>query len=430
MTYTPTTWVNNNPPAIDAANLNKMETGINRAQGDVMILYGATADIPATDPNLVGRLYYESDLLKRCWRDNGAGWDLVATSGAAYPALLLATGQKTAYSCFDDGDQELGVGKGYTVTATAGNSLIQVAHYAAATITFEDSDKSITDSASGLVTFLNADTIVIKGSVSNDGTYTIASGGATAGHFHVTEVLVDEVAGRYVSFYKQTSHSNAVVQDTKTGRMWSRTNSTGERVGVLSNGDLNWYDVATRFAKYNVASTVSCIMPGNIFRIIGGAGSTQFHVGDCIMVAGFANAVNLLPNYYITAAADNGANFDITVNPGNEVLIAEGAVGDTIYLNCRGIYNYRAGACLANLSLYADWRIPNKTEAMSLMDDQAPDSSPNAVAFPGWGTPGMWTSTSEPNNPATQAMYAYYADASTRNASKTVATCNIALVRS
>ena len=79
MTYTPTTWVDNAAPAIDADNLNNMETGIERAQGDIMVLFGATADIPATDPTLVGRLYFEDDLLKRCWRDNGAGWDLVAS---------------------------------------------------------------------------------------------------------------------------------------------------------------------------------------------------------------------------------------------------------------------------------------------------------------------------------------------------------------
>ena len=31
MAYTPTTWVNNSTPALNAANLNKMETGIDEA---------------------------------------------------------------------------------------------------------------------------------------------------------------------------------------------------------------------------------------------------------------------------------------------------------------------------------------------------------------------------------------------------------------
>ena len=78
MTYTPTTWVLNSAPALTAIQLNRIEHGIDIAQGDVMVLYGTTAAIPATDPELVGRLYFESDLLQRVWRDNGAGWDQVA----------------------------------------------------------------------------------------------------------------------------------------------------------------------------------------------------------------------------------------------------------------------------------------------------------------------------------------------------------------
>ena len=75
MTYAPKTWVDGE--CLEAADLNPMEAGIDRAQGDVMKLYGLTANIPLTDLALVGRLYIESDLLNRWWRDNGAGWDLV-----------------------------------------------------------------------------------------------------------------------------------------------------------------------------------------------------------------------------------------------------------------------------------------------------------------------------------------------------------------
>ena len=75
MTYAPKAWVDGE--CLLAADLNAMEAGTDRAQGDVMKLYGVTAAIPASDPRLVGRLYMESDLLTRWWRDNGAGWDLV-----------------------------------------------------------------------------------------------------------------------------------------------------------------------------------------------------------------------------------------------------------------------------------------------------------------------------------------------------------------
>lgn len=314
--------------------------------------------------------------------------------GAAAVAGLLETGQTTAYSVFDDGDQEIGIDKSYTVQAAgayAGNTNIEVAHYAAAGITFNAAASRVSDAANGLVTFLAGDTVVIKGSTLNDGVYTVALG-ANPAQFLTVEALVNEAAGAMVSFYKRTAHSNNAVQDDETGRQWSRNTSTGERVGALSNGTLNWYNVATRFTIYAGANTVSLIMPGNIIRVIGGAALTQFHVGDMIQCAGFANGVNNLPNMYVVSATVNGADLDILVDPGNEVLIAEGAVGDTIYLNCRSTYNYMAGARLAGLSNLTDWRVPNKTEALSLMEDEVPNSLPDAVAFPVWPTT-TWSST-------------------------------------
>lgn len=430
MTYTPTIWIDYNVPCIEATTLNNAEAGIDRAQGDVMVRFGTTALIPASDPLLVGRLYFESDLLRRGWRDNGAGWDQV-TVAPPYTSLLLKTGQTTAYSVFDDGDQEIGVASGYTVNAIAGNTDIQVAHYAGNQIGFAGvGTDEIQDGAGGLVTFLLNDRVVVKGSLLNDGvTFTVTVAGV-AGHFHVAPNIVPEAAGRMISLYKVAAHSNAVVTDNKTGRMWSRNTSTGERVGVLSNGTLNWYDVATRYAIYNVANTVSCIMPGNIFRVIGGAALTQFHVGDCIQVAGFANPVNGLPNYYVVSAVANAGNLDITVNPGNEVLIAEGAVGDAIYLVCRSIYNYMAGARLAGLSGYTDWRIPNKPEGLSLMDDEAPSVYPNAVAFPVWPRI-VWSSTTSANvtTAATRFDYLGAFDATGQAKSSVANNPCVALVR-
>lgn len=124
MTYIPTVWANNVPPALNQTNLNNMETGIDIAQGDVMVLYGLTAAIPATDPTLVGRLYIESDLERRVWRDNGAGWDIVIDP--AYE--LLVTGQTTQYGGYDDdGFYEEGYPRSYTVLTLgqyAGNTNI------------------------------------------------------------------------------------------------------------------------------------------------------------------------------------------------------------------------------------------------------------------------------------------------------------------
>ena len=49
MAYTPTTWVNNSTPAINATNLNHMETGIDEAHDCANILYTPFGDIIATN---------------------------------------------------------------------------------------------------------------------------------------------------------------------------------------------------------------------------------------------------------------------------------------------------------------------------------------------------------------------------------------------
>jgi len=398
MTYDPTVWVDGGVPCIDDINLNNMEDGIDRAQGDIMILRGLTANIPASDPLLVGRFYFETDLLQRGWRDNGAGWDLV-TVPAPYGSLLLETGQTTTYAIGDDGDVEAGVDKSYTVQTLgdySGNVNIEVAHLADPTLSFT-APNTIASAGNLLVGWAVNDIMVIKGSASNDGVVTVTGVGGAPANLTIS-AAVNEIAGAVISLYKQTTHSNNAVEDDETGLMWSRNTSTGEAVGVASNGTLNWYDVATRFPLYAIANTVSLIMPGNIMRVIGGAALTQFHVGDCIMAAGFANPDNGYPNMYVVSATPNGADLDILVDPGNQVLVAEGAVGDALYLNTRSIYNYAAGARLGSLSNQTDWRVPNDVELPSLRNMEAPTAAPDAVAFPGWPAFQIWTSTTRPND--------------------------------
>ncbi|MBU0847257.1 hypothetical protein KKH23_08765, partial [Patescibacteria group bacterium] len=147
-----------------------------------------------------------------------------------YTSLLLATGEITPYSIGDDGDVQAGVAKAYTIQTLgdyAGNSLIEVAHYAAATISFTLAGSIVGDAAAGLVTFLAGDTVVVKGSTLNDGVYTVAVGGV-AGQFTTVQALVNEAAGAMISLYKRTAHSNNAVDDDETGLQWSRNTSTGE----------------------------------------------------------------------------------------------------------------------------------------------------------------------------------------------------------
>jgi hypothetical protein len=66
------------------------------------------------------------------------------------------------------------------------------------TIAFVSATKKITDSGSGLANFKTSDTICVIGSTSNDGFYTVATGGV-AGEIVTVEALVDEAAGATVT---------------------------------------------------------------------------------------------------------------------------------------------------------------------------------------------------------------------------------------
>jgi len=364
-------------------------------EGPVRLRYGT--DVVET----IGIVFYME--AKEILDDITVGFGVTFDYRDAFP---LKTGQTTCYAIGDDGDVEAGVAKAYTVNALADTSDIEVAHYAAATLSFT-APGTIADAANGLTAWFVNDRMVIKGSASNDGEVTVTGIGGAPANLTIS-AAVNEIAGATISLYKVAAHSNNVVQDTKTGIMWSRNTSTGEAVGPASIGTLYWINttVGTGICTlHNAANTVSCIAASNIFRIIGGAGEiNRFHVGDAIDCIGFANAVNNHPGYYVESVTVNGLDLDIVVDPSNQVLIAEGAVGDAIYLVCRSIWSYTAGARNAGLSGYTDWRPPNLTELNSIRDWEVPNALPDAVAFPGWPANLVWTSTTSPSATA-NAMY-------------------------
>jgi hypothetical protein len=267
-------------------------------------------------------------------------------------------------------------------------------------LTFAAADDSITDAAAGLVTFLDNDTIRVRGSTANDGVYTVAVGtGATAGHFHVNEALADEAAGAYITICKRSAPSNNVVIDNVTGLMWKRytTGVPAEKVGPASDGSLNWYDTATCFTLHPAAADLQMMTTG--IKIVGGAAELpRYYVGMIIDPSGFANAVNNLPGYRITSVAVNGADLDILLWDGNNTLIAEAAAGARdIRVVCQSIFAYAAATNAASFGGYTDWRVPNGTELYSLCDTEQPNAVPNAAAFPGWLAATVQSSTSQPD---------------------------------
>lgn len=77
-----------------------------------------------------------------------------------------------------------------------------------------------------------------------------------------------------------------------------------------------------------------------------------------------------------------------TLGPGDD-----GKIPWTTNVNGEGIYAYCDAANAAELAGYDDWRIANRGELGSLMNLEQPSAIPNAVAFPGWPTDYVWSST-------------------------------------
>ena len=70
--------------------------------------------------------------------------------------------------------------------------------YTASTLSFVAATKTIADTANGLIFIKSGDVVTITGSVSNNGTYKVATGGSAAS-FTVEETLINEAAAASVT---------------------------------------------------------------------------------------------------------------------------------------------------------------------------------------------------------------------------------------
>jgi hypothetical protein len=168
-------------------------------------------------------------------------------------------------------------------------------------------------------TFLTADIIAIKGSTSNDATYTVATG-ALPTRIIVTESVTAEAAGAYITICKQTTPSNNAVFDNNTGRMWRRYTTSGEKVGALSTGLLSWYDATLCFTLHPADANLSMDAATKTLKIAGAAVTelNRYHVGDLLEMAGFAvggagKNNNRTGGYRVVSVTVNGADLDIVL---------------------------------------------------------------------------------------------------------------------
>lgn len=328
---------------------------------------------------------------------------------------LLKTGQLQSWHIGDDGDNQAGITPSYTVNTTgaqSGTSNVDVPHYAANTISFTAATKTISDAGNGLATILVGDKIRVRGSASNDGVYTVATG-ASAGSFTVTETIVTETASRYITLCKRATPVNATVNDNITGLLWSRTSSHIEKIGDASNGKLPWYDATKCYVLHPAGADLQMIASSKTLRIVGGAAEvTRYFNGMIIECTGFSNAVNNASGYRVDAVTVNGSDLDLTLWTGGakaRTLINESASGSrAIKIITRSIFAYCAAANAATLGGYSDWRIPEDIELRSLCNMEPGDAMPDSTAFPVW-TAGdyYWSSVAYPGS-AANAMFVVF----------------------
>ena len=329
---------------------------------------------------------------------------------------LQKTLQTTIYHTGDNGDSQYGITPSYdtlTTGAYSGTTAIDNPHYAAATIAFVAATKKITDSANGLATVLTGDTIRVRGSASNDGVYTVATGGV-AGEIVTTEALTGELAGAFITLCKRASPSNNVVIDQVSGLMYRRYATKAEKVGVASDGKLCWWDTAKCFTIHAAAADLSMTSTTKTLKIVGGAAEiTKFWAGQLIQMAGFANAGNNRSGgYRVVSVTANVADLDIVLWTGfsitNQLTTEVEAGSRSIKVVCDSIFSYVAAMNAVSFAGYTDWRIPYDMELRVLADMEAATAVPNAIAFPSWPTDDyIWSGTTSPPT-TTGAMIVYF----------------------
>jgi hypothetical protein len=320
-----------------------------------------------------------------------------------YAPNRIRTRQTTCYHIGDDGDQQKFIDASYeaskytvlTTGAFAGTANIDMPAYAGNMISFDSATKKILDSANNLAMFKTGDTLVLKGATANLGPFTVATGNV-AGEIVTTGALTTEAAGAYLTICKRVAHSNncVLLPDSPSGKMYSRYTTSGEKVGVASDGKIIWYDTTRCYTLHPAAADLQMVA-GGILRIKNGAADPAYFPGAILVCSGFADSVNNLPGYRITSVTVNGADLDLVLWTGNQTVIAEAAGGSrAIKVVCGSVFSFCAAANQVALGGYADWRVPNDLELKALCDMEAPTAVPDATAFPGWPTSDyIWSAT-------------------------------------
>ena len=278
---------------------------------------GAFFNVGGTGANIV--LYAKTSAandttMKVAWTD---GTSIGITSANS---SITTTGDTTTYCIYDTASDTNQTGtttngnkviSGLTSTAglIVGMSIGGNGVGAASTIASIDSATQVTGTVNSTVTntvnitftsvllfttLKTSDTLVIKGTASNNTTFTVVTG-ATANVCIVTESVTSEAAGNYVTIYKRAAISNNVVYDETSKLTYLRYTTGGPvlKLGIGSDGLLNWYDATACFIIYPADGNLSMDASAKQLKITGGSGlANRFNVGTFLQFYGFTIANN------------------------------------------------------------------------------------------------------------------------------------------
>jgi len=152
----------------------------------------------------------------------------------------------------------MSITNGYATLAEMKSRLMQTAPtYTAATISFDSATKKIADTALGLEMFVTAHRIQVSGSTSNDGYYTIATGGV-AGEIVTSEALTDEAAGDTVTITDVTDPADDSTMESMI---------EGISRAIDKHCKRRFYTTAEDETRYYTADYSDLLYPGDIISI-------------------------------------------------------------------------------------------------------------------------------------------------------------------
>lgn len=149
----------------------------------------------------------------------------------------------------------MAISNGYCTLAELKEYLEQARTYSAASISFAESTKKISDSAYGLKRFQTGDLIQVSGSADNDGYYTIATGNV-AKEIVVVEALVDELVGATVTITQMDDLPDDVALERAVGTVSRYIDGRCGRRFYQKSGTVRYY-TAEDYDELEIADLVS-----------------------------------------------------------------------------------------------------------------------------------------------------------------------------